>query len=290
MSSWKKTLNRQIDLKINPITDYQIGQTALLTAVPFFSALLLFVMLFIFSKLNLYFLEANGAVDDPQVREAYFQEVQIAIFRASGYFALLLTATAALSYVVTSWAVAPFRAAEKLLRHNKEHPGTIIQNSRFLSEIPGMDRIFREFALGTLKKPNAGEETYIPGKSYVFMAKYLAIFIFLSTITGYSLGIILSSTYEEIVSLGLRLIPSARHIGYYFSEQEDILNKATLILSVAALAIYIYIGIRMLRYMTVMCMIFCRAVQENRHPLRLRGDDIYHGLAAIVNEIVASRR
>ena len=110
-------------------------------------------------------------------------------------------------------------------------------------------------------------------------------FVTLSVLTGYSMGIVISSVYDRITALAFTLVKNSSLIAsqHFFAAEQDILYDATMITMFTSLVIYLVIGLQISRYMTSMIFVFSRAIEEDRFPVQLRLTDVYHGLATVLN-------
>ena len=118
-----------------------------------------------------------------------------------------------------------------------------------------------------------------------FLLKFWITFGILSVTTGNLMGIVIAQVYEKILSLAFALVnatnlPNSQH---FFAAQQEILHDATTISTGVAMTAYFFIGLNISRYMTTMLYVFTRALEEDRFPVQLRLTDVYHGLAAIMN-------
>ncbi|MGZ3650840.1 MAG: hypothetical protein ACXVB9_15075 [Bdellovibrionota bacterium] len=279
--------SRNVTAPLGPVARYNLNKTLLLTSVPFLCGIVLVLLLTVFAKLNLYYLEANGLIIDDQIRDAYYSQVQMETMNVAGFLVLQLLVTAVVSIVVMRWASAPFSNAVKTLQTAVASPDSLKPTSRWLSESPFFDRVIWLFAL----RVKSGGENQVKsgGVQYVtnlfFLLKFWVTFAALSVVTGYFMGFVLGSVYERIIGLAFELVkaksfPSAQH---FFAAQQEILRDATNITTVVSLVIYFLIGVGISRYMTTMMFVFTRALEEDRFPIQLRTDDVYHGLANALN-------
>ena len=289
--SFKQKYNKTIPLPdLSPTSRYHIHYTLLLSAVPLVCGLVLILLLSVFSKLNLYFLEANGMLLDEQVRDAYFKQVELETFSVVGYLFLQVFVTAIASFVVMRWATAPFTGAQKMIRQAMANPNALKPASRWLSESPIFDRLIWLFCLRIKSGGENQVKTPLPsfGTNIPFLVKFLAVFITLSFSTGYVLSIIMESVYGRIVDLGLHLTKSTGATGHYFLAQQEMLQDANTLTTACALACYFVLGLSISRYMATMLFVFSKAVHQDRFPVTLRADDVYSELADTVNQARAS--
>lgn len=290
-SGLKKRLNQRVAIpQLSDITKYHLKYTILLSAVPLVSGLVLLLLLSVFSKLNLYFLETTGMLLDNQLREAYFQQVQIETFSVVGYLLLQVCVTAVASYLVMRWATAPFTSAQRTIETALNKPDELRPASRWSSESPTFDRLIWLFSL----RVKSGGENQVKDSvsSYAmnlpFLAKFLLVYGTLSVSTGYVLSIIMDSIYKRIIELAVHLTKSTGGTGHYFLAQRDMLQDATTLTVGVALVCYFFLGLSISRYMATMLYVFSRAVYEDKFPITLRSTDLYTGLAQSMN--TAKRR
>lgn len=280
-------LKRKIHLSNLSLVDkYHVQQTLLLSAVPVICGSLLLLLLFVFAKLNLFYFEANGLMLDEQVRGAYFKQVEFEIWGVVWYLILQVFVTCVASYVVMRWASAPFVNAVKTIRTAMATPDQLQPLSPWLSESAAFDNVVWGFALQVRTRKKT-EENSVPmirfGVNAFFLLKFYVTFITLSIITGYVMGIILSSVYERIVSMALQLIRKADVMNHYFVAQQEILNDAVTLMTSLSLLVYFVCGWYISRYMTTMIVVFARGLKEERFPIKLRQSDVYHELADTIN-------
>lgn len=287
MKSKFRWANREIFPPLDPTTQYQLWNTIILSLVPLICGLLLLFLLVIFSKLNLYYLEANGLILDDQVRDAYFHQVQLELFDVVWYLVMQLVATFAVAFVVMRWTSSPFNSARKMVLIAAKKPDQLEPASRLLTESHIFDRYIWNFCL---RVKNGGENNlaqaplpYV-GINPLFLLKFFLTFTMLSIITGYVMGIILSSVYERIISLALELVRNTKVMSHYFLAQQDVLQDATLIMIGVSLMVYFFMGLHISRYMSQMIYVFSRLLKEDRFPITLRGNDLYHDLADAMNQ------
>jgi hypothetical protein len=279
-----KFANRTIT--VGPIAKYHIQNVILLTAVPFLCGVVLLFLLLVFSKLNLFYLEANGLVVLEEVRDAYYSQVQTETLSVAGYLILQLAVTAVVSAVVMRWASAPFVNATHTLETALRDPANMKPTNRWLSESQFFDRVIWLFAL---RVKNGGEnqvkDIHKGFPNLFFLVKFWITFGVLSIFTGYMMGYVISSVYDQVVQIALEVartksLSSSQH---FFAAQQDILGDAIKITTIVSLVIYFAIGMRISRYMNTMIFVFARALEEDRFPVQLRTDDVYHSLGAVMN-------
>lgn len=280
--------SRVLFKSLGPVARYHARYTLLLSAVPMLCGVVLMLLLSVFARLNLYFLEANGMLVNEQVREAYYSQVQTETMGMAGFLLLQIVVTAAVSIVVMRWASAPFTNATRTIETAMNDPEKLQPSSRVLSESPFFDRVVWFFAL-RVKSGGANQIKDVTSNfiaNVFFFAKFAFTFGTLSIVTGYFMGITIGGVYSKIVSLAIQLVKNANMTaaGHYFAAQEEVLRDATTITTVVSIIVYLVIGTRISRYMSTMIFVFSRALEEDRFPIQLRTDDIYHGLAAVLNK------
>lgn len=264
---------------------YQLRQTLLLVSIPLLCGLLLLMIFLVFTRLNLYFLEANGLILDEQVRDGYFQQMEMEIGSVIGYLGLQLVVTFIASLVVMRWATAPFNTARRMIKTALESPDQLKPGSRWLSESPAFDRLVWQFAL-RIRSGGEGQATkprFIM-INYPFLGKFLVVFGILSVSTGYVMSIIMDTVYGRVVELAIRLVSSRRPIGHYFIAQQEILQTANTFTIGLSMLLYLVLGLQISRYMNNMIFVFSRAIYDDRFPLTLRTNDIYGELADEMNK------
>lgn len=283
-----KFASRNLTKPLGPVARYNLRNTLLLTSVPFLCGIILLLLLTVFAKLNLYFLESNGLVILDEIRDAYYSQVQSETMSVAGFLVMQLVVTAIVSIVVMRWASAPFTNAAITLRTAIDNPEGLRPTNRWLSENPYFDRVIWLFALRV--KNGGSNQAKVPRTSMapnlLFLVKFWLTFAVLSVVTGYFMGFVLGSVYEKIIALGLTLVKSSNlsNSQHFFAAQQEVLQDATTITMAVSLAFYFVIGLNISRYISTMMFVFSRALEEDRFPVQLRTDDIYHGLASAMNE------
>lgn len=282
-----KFRNRNVTAPLGPIARYNLRYSIILTLVPFFCGLLLMLLLTVFAKLNLFYLEASGMLVNEQVRDAYFAQVQIETMSVAGFLLLQMIMTAAVSIVVMRWASAPFTSAMRTVETAMNSPDKLRPSMRLLSESPGFDRVIWLFAL---RVKNGGDNQIKESPmrfmaNLLFLGKFVIAYTILSIVTGRFMGITIGIVYEKIVALAIQLVKNTNMTaaGHYFAAQQDVLQDAITITTVVSIVVYLLIGLNVARYMSTMIWVFSRALEEDRFPVQLRTDDVYHGLAASLN-------
>ncbi|HEY8279361.1 MAG TPA: hypothetical protein VIH99_07050 [Bdellovibrionota bacterium] len=285
--STSKFTNRTIIAPLGPIARYHLRQIAMLVAVPLLCGTILLLLLSVFAKLNLYYLEANGLIVDEQVRDAYYSQVQSKTMSLTGFVLLQLVVTTIVSVIVMRWASAPFMNATRTMEMALSRPDQLQPTNRLLSESPYFDRVIWLFALRV--KSGGQQQAGMPSNklmaSLFFLVKFWVSFGALSVVTGYFMGMIIGTVYERIIGLAIDLVRAKNLVtaSHFFQAQQEVLRDATTITTLISLAVYFVIGIGISRYMSTMIFVFSRAVEEDRFPVQLRTDDVYHGLASTLN-------
>ncbi|MCO5144220.1 MAG: hypothetical protein M9962_14115 [Oligoflexia bacterium] len=272
---------------MNSVSRYLVSNTILLTCVPLFCGTILIILLFVFSKLNLYYLESNGLLLNDAVRDAYYSNVIMEVFSVIGFFILQLVATIFVSFVVMRWSTAPFSQAKKTIETAMKDPERLKPPLRFLSESPSFDQLIWNFCLRIKTKQPFEKQSSnsIVGINPFFFLKFIATYGILSLTIGYVLGILLNEVYGKIVNLALQLIPQKNaSLQHYFIAQQEVLDDATFFMTGMAMVIYLFMGFRISRYMATMIFVFYRAIAEDHLPIVLRTTDIYHDFSETVNK------
>ncbi len=279
--------HRNITTPLGPVGRYRLRYAALLTFVPFLCGIVLLLLLSVFSKLNLFYLETSGLVIDDQIRDAYYTQVQTETMSVAGFLLLQLVVTAIVSVVVMRWASAPFTNAARTIETAVSNPEKLRPLSRWFSESPYFDRVVWLFALRIKNGGDAQLKDRSPKfvANLLFLVKFWCSFAILSVITGYFMGIIISTVYGKIIALAFDLVKNANLKGaqHFFAAQQEVLIDATWITTATSLVVYFVIGVQISRYMTTMIYVFARAIEEDRFPVQLRADDVYQGLAVTLN-------
>jgi hypothetical protein len=272
---------------LGPIARYHLRYTLLLTAIPLICGTILTALLTVFAKLNLYFLESNGLLVDDQVREAYFNQVQIEVFNMVGHIGLHLFVTLVVAIVVMRWSSAPFLSAFRTVETALDKPEKLQPSVRWLSESPFFDRIIWLFSL-RVKSGGENQVKKVEGDhitNFLFFGKFVLTFGVLSLLAGYTMGSTIGSIYERIVSLGVQLISrgNVSQAQHYFIAQAEILQDASFYMTLVSFGANLVVGWTISRNMATMIQVFSRALEEDRFPIQLRTNDIYHNLAHILN-------
>lgn len=286
----------EIAPKLHVITRYKIRNALTIAAVPLFSAITVITILFIFIKLNLYYLESNGMMIDAAIRGAYYDQMIQHMIPLLGFFALLIVGSGFVGYVVVGWATSPFTDAKKLLDEimfaEKTNVKKAVYKSRYwLTESPEFTQIIQEFIerMLTGKVANRGKSSFrsLP-TNFRFIIKFALVFTALSIISGYTLGLFIGSVYEKVLSLGVHFLNvTGTNIttikGHYFTAQQEILDTVILFVMAISILVYILIARKIETYMENMIFVFSRSLREGRFPVRLRQADLYHDLADTIN-------
>jgi hypothetical protein len=283
-----KFASRNLTTPLGPVARYNLHNTLILTSVPFLCGVVMIMLLNVFAKLNLYFLESNGLIILDEIRDAYYSQVQTEAMGVAGFLIAQIGVTAIVSIIVMRWASAPFTNAAITLRTAIDNPEALRPANRWLSENPFFDRVIWLFAL---RVKNGGDnQVKTPEVSLTpnlfFLVKFWLTFAVLSVVTGYFMGFVIGTVYEKIIGLGLTLVKTTNLSSsqHFFAAQQEILQDATKITMILSLLIYFVLGLRISRYISTMMYVFTRAVEDDRFPVRLRSPDIFHGLADAMNE------
>ena len=84
----KKFVNRVITAPLGPVGRYHLKKILLLSSVTLICGIVLLLLLLVFSKLNLYYLESNGFPVDEELRDAYYSQVQTEAMGVGGFLLL----------------------------------------------------------------------------------------------------------------------------------------------------------------------------------------------------------
>lgn len=286
MKSGRRKFGERVIWAPTTITRYQLRYTAFFALVPIISSLLLFLLLYVFSSLNLYFLEAHGLILNEDVRAAYYNQMQMEVWSVAGYLGLQVLATALVAYFVMQWSTAPFLDAQRSVEAAIDNTGRI-KPSRWFSESPTFDRLVWLFCLRIKSGgENPVNETIPPfGANLPFLAKFLLAFGALAFCNGYVTAIVLDSVYGRVVDLALHLLrQTSGSANHYFLAQQAMLRDANVAAGGFAMALYFLLGLQVSRYMGSMLFVFSRALHEDRFPITLRSSDLYQPLADRMNE------
>jgi len=280
-----KSRNPEIIAPLSKIQKYHIRYSIFLGSVPLICGSILLLLLWVFTKLNLFYLESRGMVLDPQIREAYFSQVQMETFAVIGYLVLQVAVSLVASFLVMRWATAPFATSERQVKVAMSTPDKLKPEVNWMSESPAFDRIVWQFCL----RIKAGGENTVKdlpyfGLNYPFLIKYFLTYGALSVSTGYVLSIIMDTIYRRTVELGLQLVRTKEIGQHYFLAQQDILKDATYFAMILSICIYLWIGVLISKQMSNMLFVFSRAIKDDRFPIYLRMGDLYTGLAETLNE------
>lgn len=292
----KKLQNIEVFPQPGPITKYKLRNAFYIALVPFFSSITVIAIILIFTKLNLYFLESNGLIINPEIRRAYYDQMIQHILPLLGFFGLLVIGSGAIGYVVVSWATSPFTDAKKILDElllaDETNAKKAVHKSRFwLTESPDFTQVIQEFIEQMLTGKIAGRtKNKVPMPSnFRFIIKFGLVFTALSIISAYTLGIFIGSVYERVLSLGISFInvSSGNAVtsikGHFFTAQQEILQDVLWVVMGISILVYIFLARKIENYMDNMIWVFSRSLRENRFPLRLRAADLYHDLADTIN-------
>ncbi len=291
MSADSKTESNFTDYEIFPalstVTKYRLRLGGVIALVPMFCSLVLLSLILIFAKLNLYYLEGEGVLIDPEVRMAYFDAVLLEVSPLIGYFLILVFLTYTVGFIVVGWATSPFCLAEEnLKRFIKDKEATLKRPASWLSESVQFDESIRGYIswLKTGSKPETLNSDVVRNPINTnFMLKFFLIFFPLSILTSLSLAILMKGIYSKIVSLALHLLHSRTIASHYILAQQEVLEDAQMIMVIVSIALYAVIGHYVSKHLATMIFVVRRAIHEERFPLYLRPRDVYHSLATAIN-------
>ena len=271
---------------LGKVRSYQLKCTFLLTAVPFVCLLVLTVLLFNFAQMNLFFLENQGVLLGEELRQAYFDQVQLELNDVVWLIAALCALTFGVAYMVMGWAVSPFLNGERVLRKAMAAPATSQPETDWLSESPPFHTVIWGLC-NRLQDPNYSPTVMKKPQyrfNWRFFSKFVLSFCAVSVATGWVLGVMLSSVYTKIVSLAITLM-HMRGEGHFFVAQEQMLRSGVAFTVLLSGITFALIGYYVTVYMSNMQFVFTRAVREKHFPLELRDSDIYHSLASAISEV-----
>lgn len=275
------------------ILRYQLRKALLLTTVPMIVIIFLMVIMSVFVKLNIYYLEASGVPINDQIRYAYFDRVINEVLGASEYVGQLLASIFIVSFILMRWAISPFTRAERYIRKNVLNE-TSWSETKFanFSEFPEFDKIVHQFVTACRTNTVTKVETTIPKVPWNvrFFAKFFAAFTCLSLLSGKILASIFFLAYDRVVSLSLSLVPAQKLASHYFIAQQEILRDTVDFGVYTSILLYMILGRQISNYMANNIFIFARAISEQRFPIVLRKRDVYVGLADTLNKSFLKHR
>ena len=280
-----KILNKQITAPLSAVTKYQLLRSLLLAAVPFICGLLVFSLLYVFTVLNLFYLEANGLFVDDQIRDAYNMQMEGELIDLGWLFLAQVLVTWTVGFVTLRWATSPFTKAARMLTRTMNEEKVVPEND-ILSESMRFDHYIWQFVLRLRTgSPNTLQNDKLSASflNYTFLAKFLVCFSILSFLLGEVTSVFVSSVYQRIVTMALLLLQNPKNIGHYFLAQQEVMLNVAKIIGIISFLLYLIIGIRISHRMSTMIYVFSQSIKNDAFPIFLREGDIYHKLAEILN-------
>lgn len=278
--------------ELSPVESFKLRFAFLISIIPVVSALIPFSLILVFSKLNLYYLEGNGVLIDPQVRTAYYDQVITEVLPLLGYFGVLLLLSVPIGWIVMNWVTYPFVVAENSLKKVLESGERVSVNSSWQTESADFDETVQAYITSVVGKENPKklqEPVIRYSLNYKFLFKFVAVFLPLSLISSLALRILIESVYGKIVSLALNLLHGRTIQSHYILAQQEVLEDAQRIMFIVSLLAYALFGRFLSHHISTMIYVFTRAMRESKFPIRLRPTDIYHQLAETLNSLHAKR-
>lgn len=277
---------------LSRVEKFKLKYALLLAFIPAVCSVVPLLLVFVFSKLNLYYLEGNGVIIEPQIRVAYYDQVISEILPIMGYFIGLLALTTPVAWIVMNWVTYPFIRAEKAIRKLLSSGERIDINSGWQAENIDFEETVTAY-LKAISEPKSAEknqeETVRYSLSYSFLFKFLAVFVPLGLIAAGVLRVLIDSAYGKIVSLALNLLHGRSVQSHYIIAQQEVLEDAQAIMLFISLLAFGLIGRSLSHHISTMIFVFTRAMREGKFPIRLRPTDIYHSLAEALN-LINNRR
>ena len=277
---------------LDTVQKYKLKFAFYLSVVPLFASLVLFALVLVFAKLNLYYLEGSGVIIDSQVRTAYYDQVISEITPLVGYFGILLLLTFAISWIVMSWANHPFVGAQRALGTLLNEKKRIELDQNWQTESLDFEQTVQAYidSVASKQKPSKLDEPVVRySLNYKFLFKFVAVYIPVCLLSSLSLRIIVESVYGKIVSLALNLLHGRTIQSHYILAQQEVIDDAQNIVLIVTVLAYTLIGRHLSHHIATMIFVFTRAMREGKFPIRLRPTDIYHRLADVLNQLHSGR-
>lgn len=265
---------------------YKFFTALVLAMVPVTITIIGLSLLLVFTKLNLYHIEAMGVIINSELRQAYYDQVISDVSEVLPEVSLLVLAVFVVSFIVMNWATSPFERARRYLENS-----VFTQKKKrrrydmTITEDPIFDTLVREFCdqvcAGTELSPSI--TSVLRPSNARFLVKFALTFIAVSFLSGMSLTSLFFVAYNKIISLSIQLVQAKQLSGHYFNAQQEILTDTLDIAILISLFIYFWMGRQIYRYMSLNLYAFSKAISENRFPIAMRRTEVYHELADTIN-------
>ena len=275
------------------VSRYKWRMACVFSLVPFIANLFVFILVMVFTKLNLYHIEAQGALVNEQVREAYYSQVFGELLAQAPNVGLLGLAVFIVGYITMNWATSPFVRARKYVDH-KVLKAKMKKRKLSLSvaEDPVFEQLVGEYCeqilTGVSIQANLREVT----RPWIlrFLAKITITFSMVSFLSGISLGSLVFMIHEKIVTLSLQLIHGRKISGHFFNAQEEILQDSIQFTVFIVFFANFLIGRSVYRFMHINLYAFSKAIAEDRFPIAIRSNEVYYTLAESLNRAYATHK
>lgn len=283
----------QTKVRLPLVFVYKMRAASAIAFVPFFTAVFLLCLVFIFLRLNLYHLEALGLVINDQIRGAYFDLIFREVIAELPKVGIFIAAIFCLGFIVVNWAVSPFVRAERLIR-NRCLSGKYreFRYDVHFSENKTFDTLVNDFVMQVEDGlPLEADNRVIRRRlQWRFLFEYIVVFGLVSAISGAVFSSIFLTVYERVVSLGLQLVMVRNLRGHYFNAQQELLTDVLNFSITFSFLAYVWIGLAIRRHLSINLFVFSRVIAERRFPIPMHSRQTYYGLADALNRAFLKHR
>lgn len=279
--------------KLTRVRRYKLKTALWLAAVPVAITALVFGILMIFIKVNIYHIESLGGLINEDVRGGYYDQIIGHLDEILPQIGLLFVSVFIVAYMVMRWAASPFERARIYIERTILSQRAERASYDFsVSEDPVFEQLVRDFCeqIQTGSSVQARVSVESRPLNLRFLFKYIVTFGVVSVLVGLSLTSIFLLAYDKIVSISLQLIPGKSLSGHYFTAQQEILGDALNASIFFGLLVYAWIGWKIHKYMRLNLFVFSKAISERRFPVALKRREIYYALAEALNRAYAKHK
>jgi hypothetical protein len=265
----------------------------LFALVPFLANAFVFILVLVFTKLNLYHIEAQGALVNDLVREAYYSQIFAKIIEQAPNVGFLGLSVFILGYITMNWATSPFTRARSYIEFKVLRKKGKRRNLNFnISEDPVFEQLIAEYCEQILTGvPIQANLTEVKRPwAFRFLAKISITFSAVSFLSGLSLGSIIFIIQERIVGLSLQLVQGRKISAHFFNAQQEILEDSVKFTIFLVFIVNFFIGRAVYRFLRMNLFAFSKAIAEDRFPIAIRANEIYYPLAETLNRAYAKHK
>src|SRR3989344_8890477 len=188
--------------KLSRVRRYKLITALWLAAVPIAIIAVVFAILSIFVKVNLYHIESLGVLINEHIREGYYDQIIGHLDEIAPQILFLIGSVFIISYVVMRWATSPFERARIYIERHILSPREEKRSRSFsVSEDPVFEQLVRDFCEQISAGVPAAARIKVESRphSIRFLIKYAITYISISFLVGLSLSSIFFLAYDKIV-------------------------------------------------------------------------------------------